>query len=195
MSKTAYIFFGKSGSGKGTQAELLIEYLDQNNQKAIYIETGARLRSFIEKGTYISGLVDQTLNHGGLLPEFLPITMWCQALIEEYTGSETLVLDGVSRRPDEAPILKNALDYIGIEKVFVLNINVSDTWSTERLLGRGRSDDNENEIKKRLEWFTQNTAPVFDYFKHETNFIDIEINGEQTIEQVHTEIVNEISKN
>lgn len=191
--KTAYIFFGKSGSGKGTQAKLLIEKLNTDGHKTVYIETGARLRNFIEKGTFISNIVGQTLEQGGLLPEFLPINMWTQALIDEYTGNEVLILDGVARRIGEAPILATALRYIGIENVCVIDIAVSDSWSTDRLLARGRSDDDPEEIKKRLAWFTENTALVVDYFKEKENFKIFTINGEQTIEQVHTEIINQVT--
>lgn len=192
MVKTAYIFFGKSGSGKGTQANLLINHLKQDKKPVLYIETGARLRQFINEQNFVSELTKKTLLSGGLLPEFLPITVWSQALTQEYTGNELLILDGVSRRIPEAPILKNALQYIGIQRMLVINIVVSDQWSTDRLIGRGRDDDNHQEIQKRLNWFSENTAPVLDYFKKEHVFEIIDINGEQTIEQVHNEIIKKI---
>lgn len=192
MVKTAYIFFGKSGSGKGTQANLLINHFNQAEKPVLYIETGARLRKFINEQNFVSDLTKKTLLSGGLLPEFLPITVWSQALTQEYTGNELLILDGVSRRIPEAPILKNALKYIGIQRMLVINIVVSDEWSTDRLIGRGRDDDNHQEIQKRLSWFSENTAPVLDYFKKEDIFEIIDINGEQTIEQVHNEIIQKI---
>lgn len=193
MEKIAYIFFGKSGSGKGTQANLLIKYFSDQSKPVLYIETGARLRNFIKQDNFVSGITKKTLLSGGLLPEFLPITVWSQALTEEYDGSQILILDGVSRRVHEAPILKNALSYVGVEKIFIINILVSDQWSTDRLIDRGREDDNHQEIQKRLNWFSENTAPVLDYFKSTKDFSILDINGEQTIDQVHNEIIQKIS--
>lgn len=191
----AYIFFGKSGSGKGTQAQLLIKRLEDQNNKVLYIETGAHLREFSQGPSYIAGLVKQTMVTGDLLPEFVAENTWANFLINNYTGSEILVLDGVARRLNEAEVLENALMYIGIKNIYVIFIKTSDEWSTDRLLGRGRFDDDTNEIKKRLDWFNVNTLPSIEYFKQSQNNKFIEINGEQVIENVHNDIVNALEGN
>lgn len=196
--KNAYILFGKSGCGKGTQANLLVKNLESvtdsngNINKALYISTGAYMRKFAETHSYIAGITRDTLEKGGLLPEFLATTVWGNFLIEHFTGSEDLVLDGLARRLNESTILENALEYIGIKNIYVIFMNTSDTWSTEKLLARGRADDDANEIKKRLNWFTENTMQSISYFKdragNSTNIKYLEINGEQTIEEVHSSI-------
>ena len=76
MQNHAFIFYGISGSGKGTQAKLLIEYLQKNDpsREVIYIETGARIRSFIaDTSGHTRDMVKNILDKGGLLPEFIPI--------------------------------------------------------------------------------------------------------------------------
>lgn len=193
--KNAYILFGKSGCGKGTQANLLVKNLESSTagNKALYISTGAYMRKFAETHSYIAGVTRDTLAKGGLLPEFLATTVWGNFLIEHFTGNEDLVLDGLARRLNESTILENALGYIGIQNIYVIFMNTSDTWSTERLLARGRDDDDADEIKKRLNWFSENTMQSINYFKNRasenSNIKYLEINGEQTIEEVHNSIV------
>ncbi|MCG2694656.1 hypothetical protein L6261_01050, partial [Candidatus Parcubacteria bacterium] len=65
-------------------------------------------------------------------------------------------------------------------------------WSTERLLGRGRSDDDAEQIKKRLDWFDKDVIPAIEYLKNDPLYNFVDINGEQTIEQVQAEIIEKI---
>ena len=189
----AYIFFGRSGSGKGTQAHLLMTNLEAETKKVLYIETGALIRSFAGTDSYIASITKKDMEEGGLTPEFLATTFWGQFLISNFTGNESIVLDGVARRVDEAKMLISALKYIGIHNIYVIFINTSNEWSTEKLLARGRSDDDINEIQKRLEWYAQNTMESLEYFKQNENVNYIEINGEQSVEQVHADIVKNLN--
>lgn len=192
MSPRAFILVGKSGSGKGTQAELLIDYLKKKDRPVLYMETGKKFREFTKRDTYSSQLTKKVLDEGGLLPAFLPIWVWADSLIENFTGKEDMVFDGLARQINEAPVLDRALKFYGIQNPFVIVINVSDEWATTRLTERGRSDDNDEDIKRRLQWFQDNVVPVIDYFKDKEGYRFIEINGEQTIEQVHKEIIDKI---
>jgi len=185
----AYILFGKSGSGKGTQADLLIKHLKGSGEKVLYLSTGEHMRKFSQSGSYIAGIVKNTLDQGGLLPEFIAANTWSQYLIENFRGNQDLVLDGLARRLGEAVALEEALKYIGIKNIYAIFINTSDTWSIERLLGRGRSDDNQADIAERLNWFADNTMQSIDYFKTSSGVRYIEINGEQTIENVFSDIL------
>lgn len=190
----AYIFFGKSGSGKGTQAHLLLSQLENGGHKALYIETGTLIRNFAGTSSYIAGIAKKEMEEGGLTPEFLATTFWGQFLIDNFTGNENIVLDGVARRVDEARMLISALKYIGISNIYVIFINTSNEWSTDRLLARGRSDDDPDEIKKRLSWFEQNTLDSLNYFKQNEHVKYVEVNGEQPIEKVQADIDTEINK-
>jgi adenylate kinase len=193
MTSHAYIFFGKSGSGKGTQAELLKQELEKKGRTVIYIETGQLLRNFIASGD--SHLHDQTksiIENGKLMPVFFPVYLWARVLVEQYTGSEDIIFDGVSRRIEEAPIIDSALDFLGIENRTVLDIMVSDQWVIDRLSARGRADDSVEGIQKRLSWFESNVVPVLEYFKINRKYTFLDIIGEQTIEAVHTEIMTKI---
>jgi adenylate kinase len=196
MTPQTFIFFGASGSGKGTQANLLIEYLKKvDAEKPIfYLETGEKFREFVTKEKSITrDLAKKIMDEGGLLPDFLPVWMWSQFLINNVTGNEHIVLDGLSRQEHEAPILDSAIKFYTREKPVVIVIEVSKEWSTDRLLGRGRSDDNVEDIKNRLEWYDNNVLPAIAYFKNDPYYTVISINGEQTIPEVHTEIMAKLN--
>ena len=193
-----FIFFGRSGCGKGTQATLLKEELKKRDPKreALTVETGKELRAFIDaraaKGNYTAQLVKDVLDHGGLLPEFLPIWIWTSYFVEHARGDEHWILDGLSRRPSEAPVLDGAFKFYRRERPFVLLIEVSRKWSMERLLARGRHDDSKAEINKRLDWFDENVAPTIEFFRNNPDYRFVSINGEQTIEEVHQAVVKAV---
>lgn len=190
--KHTFLFFGRSGAGKGTQAKLIQDYLEARGRRALYIETGQELRKFTESQNITSTLAKQVMDRGEFLPAFLPVWIWTNVLIQTYTGEEDLILDGLARRFHEAPILDSALRFYGCENVHVIHVNVSPEWSRERLLARGRGDDKEAEIQRRLTAFDHNVLPVLDYFKNQKGYDFFEVNGMQTIEEVHRDIVEHV---
>lgn len=191
-----FIFFGRSGCGKGTQAKLLTKYLDETtDRKTLYVETGARFREFADDANnFTSSLTREVMAEGKLMPEFLPIWVWADALVRGFTGEEHLVLDGLSRRAHEAPILHAALSFYKREHPFVVYINVSRERAFDMLKKRGRGDDTDDSINRRLDWFDENVLPAIKYFQNNSYFQFIEINGEQTIEEVHAELMGKIPR-
>jgi len=194
-NQQTFVFFGRSGSGKGTQAKLLIEYLDKNKtNKNLYIETGQYFRDFIAKEhNHSANLTRKVLDEGGLMPVFMPIWLWTGILVEKFTGKEDLILDGLCRRPDEAPVLDSAVKFFGLKKPFIIYINTDKEWSLKRLKERGRSDDDkEEDMLRKLNWFDWNVVPAMSYFHENEDYNFIEVNGEKSIEEVHAEIVSKI---
>ncbi|MCC2631239.1 MAG: adk, adenylate kinase, adenylate kinase [Candidatus Paceibacter sp.] len=191
MTPYTFLFFGKSGSGKGTQAKLLAEYLKKKDpeRQVEYIETGAKLREFSDEVGLTAQLTKKVMTEGGLLPSFVPIWIWTNYFVRYLDGSEHLILDGLSRRSYEAPVLDDALKFFNREKPFVIILNVSDHLAREHLLSRGRSDDNKLDIDSRLDWFKTNVDPTIDYFKKNSYYTVLEIDGEQSIKEVHQEIL------
>ncbi len=190
MIPQTFIFFGKSGCGKGTQAKLLIEYLSKKDpeNKIVYVETGANLREFSQEIGLSAELTAKVMAEGGLLPSFIPIWIWTDQFVRKVAGHEHLVLDGLSRQPYEAPILDDALKFYKRQKPFVIVMNVSDDWARERLLGRARGDDNKIDIENRLDWFGKNVVPTIDYFRQSAYYTVLDINGEQAIPAVFEEL-------
>ncbi len=197
MQPQTFIFFGRSGSGKGTQASLLKEYLEKTDpkRKALYVETGAKFREFMAKNNYSSGLVKATIDSGRLLPAFLPVWLWTDFFINNLTGAEHMVLDGLSRRVIEGPVLDSAMHFYNRESPFVIVINTSEDWARERLLARGRGDDSAPDINRRLAWYKSDVEPTLEFFKNNSYYKYIEINGEQTIEGVSKELMSKLELN
>ena len=81
----------------------------------------------------------------------------------------------------------------GERKLKIINVDVSEKWATEKLSGRGRADDKKAEdIQKRLDWFNTDVVPAVEYYRNNSEYEYLKINGEQTIEQVHAEIMNKL---
>ncbi len=191
MKQITCVFFGRAGAGKGTQAAMLTEALKQANPgvKVIYVETGERLRKFMTGGSFSAGLVKETLNQGKLLGAFLPIWIWTGALIDECTGGEHIIFDGVARKPEEAPILDGAMQVYSKGKPFVIYLDVPAPEVTTRLLKRGRHDDKQEKIEERLKAFETDIVRSIEYFKKSPTVQFVHINGHQTPEAVHKDIV------
>ena len=190
------IFFGKSGSGKGTQAALLLksfERLDAKN-RSIYIETGQGFRDLIDSGdSFVALKTKEVLDAGTFMPPFMPIWSWTQSLVHGLkTGKEHLVFDGVCRRAEEAPLLDGALQFLGRVDSTVILLDVHHDVVTDRLIKRGRYDDKQDKIVERLKAFETNAMPSVDYFKKSPNVRFVEIDGDQPIEKVHEDVLKAI---
>lgn len=193
MEPQTFIFTGRSGVGKGTQAALLIEYLKKKDtKKVLYFSSGDGFREYIKGTKYSHRLVKEIYDTGGLLPEFIAVHNWAHFFSEHMEGDEHLILDGLPRKLREAQILDTAFDFYGHKKVFVLFMSGSRDWSTKLLLGRGRSDDTSENIVRRLDWYEGDVAFTIEYYRAHPQHSFIEINAEQTIEEVHKEIVEKI---
>ncbi len=194
MTPKTFIFFGPSGAGKGTQAKILIEHLKSIDpeRKTLYIETGQRFREFITEASYTAEKTKEVIDNGGLLPEFLPIWIWSEYFVKHVGGDEHMILDGLSRRAHEAPILNSAMKFYGREKPYVISIEVSRDWAREKLMGRERGDDKIEQIEKRLDWFDENVLQAMEYFKNNEFYNFVSVNGEQSIVEVNKEIMSKI---
>lgn len=189
------IFFGYSGSGKDTQEEQFVEHVrSKEERKVLSCVVGDKLREVKNNDTYTGKLTENVIDNGGLMPEFMPIWAWSNFLMDNFTGEEHLIFNGISRQASEAGTLHGALEFYNCDPVFVVFLNVSKEWAKERLLERGRSDDTEENIKNRFEWFDENTRKAVEYFKN-TDYHFLDINGEQSISEVHQEILDKIHSN
>jgi adenylate kinase family enzyme len=187
------IFIGRSGCGKGTQADLLKDRINKHDSELrpiLYVETGEHFRRFIRNENYSSKLSKRVYEMDDRQPDFLACLMWGNLLLEELNDNMHLIFDGVARSELEAEVLTTALSFYKREKPTVIYLDVSRRWSEERLLSRGRQDDvNIGKIDKRLNWFDRDVVPAVEYFKNNPVYRFIEIDGEQSIQKVHSDIV------
>src|SRR3989344_5334952 len=98
----AFLFFGSQGAGKGTQAELLSAYLQKSTGRAVIrIDMGKDLRALRDTGTYAGKLTGETIDQGGRMPDFMPIYLQTKKIVENFTGEEHVVADGLARGADQ----------------------------------------------------------------------------------------------
>jgi adenylate kinase len=195
-SKQFFIIIGRSGSGKGTQADLLSKVLlERGAQKVLHTTTGAGFRAFIEGDSYAAQLSKELTNSGELNPEFLAVWNWAKIFIESITGSETVILDGAPRRMAEVEALHSAIRFFKYEKPTVIYLDVSGTWAMDKLSSRGRVDDSGRaEQEKKMEWFDTDVLPCLDYYSRDPRYTYIHVNGEQSVEDVHTELIQKLDE-
>ncbi len=194
MSPQTFIFIGRSGCGKGTQADLLQKALKEKDPtgEIFYLESGAKFREFIQGENYSHKLSNTIYKAGGRQPDFIAIYIWANILLESFKGTEHLFFDGISRSLPEAMAFTTALEFYD-RNATIVYMNVSRKWSEERLLARGRMDDKTKEdIDKRLDWFDKESYPAVEYFNMHHRYTLLDINGEQTIEDVHKEILTKL---
>ncbi len=187
------ILFGLQGSGKGTQAQLLKEYLEAKTQrKTLYLETGQLLRNFTEKQGYTSELVARTLSQGGLLPSFMPVFVLGTVMVNAFTGEEHLIFDGATRRVNQTVMLDSMLRFYNRTPYHLVLIDLEEDVAIERLQGRGRKDDTLENIKKRIGWSKEHMASVIQQFESFDCVIH-RIDGGPSINEVHQAILKTLN--
>ncbi|MHB1316624.1 MAG: nucleoside monophosphate kinase [Minisyncoccota bacterium] len=194
MNPYTFIFIGRSGCGKGTQADLLKADIKKRypNDEIFYLETGEKFRNFIKDNSYSSELSRKVYESGDRQPSFLAIWMWAHVLVESFKGTEHLIIDGSPRAPGEALVMDTAFKFYK-RKTSVIYLNVSRECSEDRIMSRGRADDIDvTKVKKRLDWFDNDVMPTVEYYKNNTDYDFFDINGEQTIEEVHGEMMKKL---
>ncbi len=191
MTPQTFIFIGRSGCGKGTQAKLIQDYLKKfdASRDILYIQTGAEFREFIKGNTVTQKLSKEMYDKGMFQPEFLAIHMWTSVLVSKYTAGEHLILDGMPRKYHEAGVLDSVWPFYKMRPPHVIYIDITHDESKKRLLARKRFDDNDKEIEERLSWFESEVVPTLDFFKSNPDYDYVVVNGMQPAEEVHKEII------
>ncbi len=193
MDLQTIIFIGRPGSGKGTQSALAMEFIKKNAPEipVMYFETGSYFRKYIkEKTGYTWDQARHVLEVGGRQPDFLAVWIWSEIFINEAHGSEHFIFDGMPRSFAEAKILETAFPFYKRESPAVVFIDVSHDWAESHLQNRGRADDKNPEvIEKRLSWYEGDVLPAINYYRENPLYRFLQINGEQTPEQVSNDVL------
>ncbi len=179
-NKLAFVILGRSGSGKGTQAELLMKRF---GGKGFRFETGRFLRALNERyDNPTTSLSREVLRKGQFVPPWLALFAWLNEFIEGGHGGKHLVFDGSPRMEWEARVIDEIMAWHRRPLPIAIIIEVSAKEAGRRLLSRGRADDNPAAIRGRLWAFTHFVVPVIHYYEKSGRLI--RINGEQSVEDV-----------
>jgi len=165
---TSFTFLGRSGSGKGTQFDLLQKKLEDSQYTVLRHGSGDAFRSLAQHETIAGKKVKDILEKGGLMPAWLASYTWEKRLVEGLKEGESVIfLDGSPRRVDEAKRIDEVLLWLGRIPVVPVHIHVSAEEVMRRLLLRGRNDDTEESIENRLAWFDNDVQPIIDYYNEQ----------------------------
>lgn len=181
MIKTiGLIFLGPPGSGKGTQAQVLAQSLE-----IAHISTGEILRQAITQNTPLGLKAQIYMDKGELVPDELLLNL-IKDRLSQSDAQKGWILDGFPRTVDQACFLEQLLEQLNQFSECVVNLEVPEEVLIQRLLERGRQDDNETTIRRRLQVYHEQTAPVIDYYRQRGNLNSV--NGNRPPEQVSTSV-------
>jgi adenylate kinase len=183
MYKYQLIIFGPPGVGKGTQSEMIAK-----NFNLFHFSTGEFLRKEISEGSELGIQAKHIVEKGMLVPDEIMIGIVEKALKENINNKNGFILDGFPRTNAQAKELDVIFEKMNIKEIKVLYLIANDDEIVTRLMKRGRVDDAEETIRKRLKIYIDSTSPVLDYYKDKKKVIEIDGIGE--IEEIYTKISN-----
>ncbi|NEW39036.1 adenylate kinase [Nocardia cyriacigeorgica] len=152
------VLLGPPGAGKGTQAVLLSEKLG-----VPHISTGDLFRANISQQTPLGREAQKYIDAGDLVPSDVTNRM-VEARVAEPDAVNGFVLDGYPRTVDQADALEKILGDMDKKLDAVLCFVVPEDVLTERMLARGRGDDNEGVIRNRLRVYRSETEPLLEHY-------------------------------
>ncbi len=179
------VIFGAPGSGKGTQSDLLIKKYGFG-----HISTGDVLRAEIKNGTELGKTAKGYIDNGQLIPDELMINILASVYDSFGADHAGVIFDGFPRTIAQAEALKAMLAERGHNVAAMVELDVPEDELMTRLVKRGqesgRSDDNEETIKKRLDVYHNQTAPLIEWYEKEG--IRNHINGLGELDRIFSDI-------
>ena len=185
--KQRLLFLGPPGAGKGTQAQKLAE-----GQGLLHLSTGDLLRAEVAAGTPLGQEAEAVMARGELVSDGLVLAIVRSRLEQQAAaGGGGWLLDGFPRNVAQADALAALLDELGQQIERVVLMELDDGVLVQRLLGRGRADDNEAVIRHRLEVYRQQTEPLIAYYRERDLLVSVEAAG--TVEAIADRILAVLS--
>lgn len=179
------VIFGAPGSGKGTQSDKMIAKYGFK-----HISTGDVLRNEIKNGTELGKTAKGYIDNGQLIPDDLMVNILASVYDSFGKEHEGVIFDGFPRTIPQAEALKKMLAERGHKVAAMIELDVLEDELMKRLILRGkqsgRSDDNEDTIKKRLTVYHNQTAPLIDWYEKEG--IHHHINGLGGLDRIFADI-------
>lgn len=179
------VLMGKTGSGKGTQAEMLAAALGYK-----IFSTGQKTREVSAEDSPLGKQI-QKIGVSGWIPEWLATYFMVEALLKDY-ANEGLVFESVARKPQEARHL-NEIHEMTNRSYIVIFLEIADEVVIERMRARKRdASDSEENIQKRLRAYEEETTESVAFFKEKNKLVNV--NADQAPDKVFEDILSEISK-
>lgn len=177
------VVFGRQGAGKGTQCVRLSEHYG-----IPHISTGDMLRSAVEAGTEFGLRAKKIMDAGDLVPDDVMVGVVSERLADDDTVKGFL-LDGFPRTRNQAETLEQiTAGRGGID--LAVNLEVPEEVVMERMLARGRADDTEEAIRRRLDLYEAETSPLLAWYESSGRLVSVD--GVGTEEEITARLISAI---
>ena len=180
--KKLFLIIGAPGSGKTTDAELIAA----NNDVITHYSAGDMFRAEVASGSEQGKIIDSYISKGNIVPIEIAIKTIVDAIKKAPT--EVVIIDGYPRSKEQMEALDNYLTpESGVVLTNVIEVVVSEEVARDRVLGRARGADDNNEVfDNRMKIYTDPLALIQDFY--EAKNMLVKIDGERSIEAIVDEM-------
>lgn len=178
------LFIGPPGAGKGTQAGKVAGRLG-----IPHVSTGDMFRDHVARGTDLGRKVEAIMAAGDYVPDEVTVAMLRERISQE-DAADGFILDGFPRTEAQVASLDRLIGEDGLDRVVVFQVDEDEL--TERLLSRGRDDDNEDTIRYRFNIYLAQTQPLIDIY--EDRSITVHVDGIGEVDEVTDRILSKLEE-
>lgn len=186
------VLFGPPGSGKGTQAQNLIEKFNLKQ-----ISTGDLFRYNMKNDTELGKLAKSFIDKGELVPDQVTTDMLTDE-VKKPSATKGFIFDGYPRTTNQTEELEKIVKEVLNDKISIcISLVVDDEILVQRLLNRGKTsgridDSNEEIIRNRIKEYYAKTAEVAELYKQQGKYV--EVNGVGAIDEISEKLFAEVEK-
>ena len=182
--KKLFLIIGAPGSGKTTDDSIIAK----NDSKFSHYSTGDLLRAEVASGSDLGRLIDSFISKGNLVPLDVVVNTIVSAI--KSSPTEYILIDGYPRSVEQMLELDKVLSNTNDVKLSgVIEVDVSEQVARERVLGRARgADDNDEVFNNRMKVYLAPLKEIRDFYSSKSLLRNI--NGERTIEEIVSDMAN-----